>query len=323
MGKDMSYGRFDTYYSSDQVADVISSTYCQSNGDLRKVFAPWVACNGGGCQHTFELIYNKQSDSLMDLTRDSSVGRYGGSDVRTCRFEGTTTTFICYYVNYENAQGHTGSWVYSEDETPPLALPYYVFQQIVGGVSYEWRYWMLNDTGFGFNIAGRRTYGANSRDGLTWFNVELCDITYSRGSCGVVVPHLCHTFTFGSTIPAGFGVPWDFFTTPPNELVLNASCSATAVTAQIHKPFSIQHHYTYIQGYQWNSNFDRWEPFIYQCEGQVLSDAWCTTAASASLNPSHPFFIAFTCSWVNNQWKCGCRDPQCAQGFWQLQQFQP
>jgi hypothetical protein len=130
----------------------------------------------------------------------------------------------------------------------------------------------------------------------------------------------CDLFTAGYTIPQGFGVPWNVFN--PIELVLQTFCSATGVTAQIQKPSSIQYHYTYIQGHQWNSNISQWTPFTYQCDSQVLSGAWCTTDASASLNPAYPYFIAFTCSWINDTWKCGCRDQTCTTGYWQLQQFQ-
>jgi hypothetical protein len=156
--------------------------------------------------------------------------------------------------------------------------------------------------------------------GLTWLNVGLCDITYSRGSCGVVVPHLCHTFTFGSTIPEGFGVPWNV--SNPTELVFQTFCSAPGVAAQIHKPSSIQYHYTYITGYQWNSSIDQWSPFTYQCSQSLVANAWCPGNATATLNPSYPFFIGYTCGLVNGAWKCGCRDPACSQSFWQLQQFQ-
>ena len=135
----------------------------------------------------------------------------------------------------------------------------------------------------------------------------------------------CHLYTSASApspFPAGFGVPWNFFTTPTNELVLNASCSATGVTAQIHKPSSIQFHYTLTTGYQWNAGTSQWEQFTYSCSDALISGTWCPGNASKVLNPAHPFFIAHTCSWINNAWKCGCRDAACSQSLWQLQQFQ-
>ncbi len=167
LGTSMSYGRFDTYYSSSQVADTMSSRYCNNSGALKYVFAPWVACGTDGinCQNTFNKIYDSSSDSLIDVYQDPNVGTYGGSVPRTCRFGSDTATFTCYYVNYTNAQGYTGSWVFPASEQPcdqdnntaPLASPYYVFKHVdVYGNSYEYRYWMSDDTCFGFNIAAYR-----------------------------------------------------------------------------------------------------------------------------------------------------------------------
>jgi hypothetical protein len=157
---------------------------------------------------------------------------------------------------------------------------------------------------------------------------EIVPLHRNDGSEYIPVAGLpCHLYTPSSSstpspFTAGFGVPWNFFTRPPNELVLQASCSAAGVTAQIHKPSSIQSHLTYHQGYQWNAPANQWQYFFYTCTQPLIANVWCPDNATATLNLLHPFFIAYTCSLVNNQWKCGCRDEQCAQGFWQLQQFQ-
>ena len=132
----------------------------------------------------------------------------------------------------------------------------------------------------------------------------------------------CHLYTSPSE-PFPFissGVPWNVFN--PTELVLQAFCSATDVTAQIQKPSSIQYHYTYKEGHQWSTALQRWEAFTFTCTEPLLADTWCPGNASKSLNQANPFFIAYTCSWINNSWKCGCRDQSCTQTYWQLQQFQ-
>jgi hypothetical protein len=101
------------------------------------------------------------------------------------------------------------------------------------------------------------------------------------------------------------------------------------VTAQIHKPSSIQYHYTYHQGYQWNAAANQWQAFFYTCTQPLIANAWCPGNATATLNLLHPFFIGYACSWVipttggPAAWKCGCRGPACTTGYWQLQQFQP
>jgi hypothetical protein len=131
----------------------------------------------------------------------------------------------------------------------------------------------------------------------------------------------CDTITPGAAVPAGFGVPWNLFS-EEHEPVIQAFCFANGVMAQIQKPSSIQYHYTYIQGHQWDSSISQWTPITYQCDEPLIGDVWCNANASATLNPAYPFFIAYTCSWINNAWKCGCRDQACTQNFWQLQQFQ-
>jgi murein DD-endopeptidase MepM/ murein hydrolase activator NlpD len=136
--------------------------------------------------------------------------------------------------------------------------------------------------------------------------------------------HTCHQYTISShpfSSLDGFGVPWNVFTAT-SELILNAYCSVTRVTAQIHKPSSIPYQYTFTTGYQWNSSISQWTPIAYQCDEPLIEGVWCNANASATLDPAYPFFIAFACSWVNDTWKCGCRDATCSQSFWQLQQFQ-
>lgn len=183
MGSRASFGKFDSYNSGIVVAQNISSRYC-SNSSLSYVFAPWYGCNSSYCANTFSTIYVASTDSLTHMNRNTSVGRLGGSSSRSCRFAGSTSTFTCYYVNYNNAQGYTGSWVYNVNGTPPLALPFYVFRQNVNTTSYEWRVWIRPDTGFGSTLSAKRAYGASSRDGLAWSSsVGLCDVTYNRGNC--------------------------------------------------------------------------------------------------------------------------------------------
>lgn len=124
------------------------------------------------------------------------------------------------------------------------------------------------------------------------------------------------------TLPASFGSPYGFFTNPVAR-ILEAFCTAgnTTVTASITKPPSIQYHYTYHQGHQWNATTAQWEAFTFSCSEPLLGNAWCPANASKILNPSHAFFIAYTCSWINNAWKCGCRDSACTTPYWQLQRF--
>jgi hypothetical protein len=104
--------------------------------------------------------------------------------------------------------------------------------------------------------------------------------------------------------------------------VIKAYCNNGTVTARVTKPSSIQYHYTYTTGHQWNETTSRWDPVTFQCSGNVISNSWCTANAEVLVNATRPYVIAYTCTWVNNQWKCGCRDQSCSPSYWQLQKFQ-
>jgi len=58
-----------------------------------------------------------------------------------------------------------------------------------------------------------------------------------------------------------------------------------------------------------------------QCNGEKLWDAWCVGEATGVISAQSPYFAAYTCRrWIDNSWKCGCRDTQCAESLWQLQE---
>jgi hypothetical protein len=66
LGTDLSYGRFDTYYSSITVADFMSRRYCAVNGNVDMVFYPtWFACANGNCLTTFNRLYDAANISTQ------------------------------------------------------------------------------------------------------------------------------------------------------------------------------------------------------------------------------------------------------------------
>jgi hypothetical protein len=145
----------------------------------------------------------------------------------------------------------------------------------------------------------------------------MCQINGTFGiNVAATVP--CHLYAPGAAIPEGYGVPWDVFN--PTELELKAFCTNASVTAEVGPGSSTR--IVHTQGYQLNTATKQWEPFTYTCDAPLISGVWCPGNAAADLNPTHPSFIANTCSLVNNAWRCGCRDQACTQDFWQLQVFQ-
>ncbi len=124
----------------------------------------------------------------------------------------------------------------------------------------------------------------------------------------------CHLYSVGLAVPSGFGVPWDVFN--PSTLLLKAFCSASAISAQM-GPST----YVYHQGYTWNGT--KWTQQIFTCTGGAkVSNSWCPNTAEATLPTGTTYYVAYTCNFVNNTWKCGCRDTACTQNFWQLQKTQ-
>ena len=122
----------------------------------------------------------------------------------------------------------------------------------------------------------------------------------------------CHGYQNGSTIPSGFGMPWDLFN--PTTLLLKVFCGSQK-TAQM-GPAT----YIYHQGYAWNGT--QWIQQNFTCTGGAkVSNAWCPTSAQVTLPANTTFYAAYTCQYMNNQWKCGCRDTACTTNYWQLQKI--
>jgi pimeloyl-ACP methyl ester carboxylesterase len=123
----------------------------------------------------------------------------------------------------------------------------------------------------------------------------------------------CDTLHSGDSVAAGFGVPWNVF--DPNQLLLKAFCSSSSAIADV-GPTT----YVYNQGYAWTGS--TWQGVNFTCtNGALVSNAWCPNSASAPLPNNSTYYAAYTCNFVNNQWKCGCRDQACATPMWQLQKI--
>lgn len=181
LGTYLTIGKYNTVFSSRQVVRELANRYCSDNS-LSNVFNPWYACDSGRCADTYRQIYNGSSNELEHMSPDGSVGRFGGTQVRSCRYPGSSFTFTCYRVDWYNAGGYTANWTNNREGTPPLAKPYYIFRSVSNGTEYEWRVWMRQDTGYANSLGSRRNFGNNSRSGLVYSNnIGLCDV--DRGVC--------------------------------------------------------------------------------------------------------------------------------------------
>ncbi len=126
-----------------------------------------------------------------------------------------------------------------------------------------------------------------------------------------------NTLTSGTSIPTGYGAPYNLFTST-KELLVKASCTNSTATLTLGSPQT----YTYTSAYTWNGS--SWQKHTLTCLGRVVSSAWCAGEATAqtTLTENPTALLGYTCSWVNNTWKCGCSTTTCSTSQWQLQRIQ-
>jgi hypothetical protein len=247
-GTDLSVEKFNSISSSFQIALKMAGRYC-NDSSYYSIWAPFCACGSDGtcAPHNRDRCIPTATNIIngTPIQEDTSTESSGGIEMRTCSLPGQAQVFQCFYVKptVPPAQGYTGSpsgtpygWIsYPDATTLPLAKPFYVYKQWPDGSdghSYEWRYWMAEDTGFGQDFAARRQYGTWSKDKLCWISTSgstpascnlppsslgLCDVTASRGACGgscrAAVGQVgqsctsCHSLTLARNDSSGGGLP--------------------------------------------------------------------------------------------------------------------
>jgi hypothetical protein len=126
-----------------------------------------------------------------------------------------------------------------------------------------------------------------------------------------------------SSIPAGYGAPWDVFSA--NELLIAATCTTVSdATLNYGKGSALQ--YIYKTGHHYHAGMSGWSPINLTSSETLIASSWYPKTANTSLsgldltNTTH-YTLGYICTWTNNQWKCGCRDQACTQSYWQVQSF--
>lgn len=177
--------------AANKVAVEMKNRYCNASGtDAARraaAFAPWFACGGSNCESIYQSIYCSGSDTVCNITTLANPGGWGGMSSRTCRFRAdTSTSFNCWYVDINGAQGDTSVWKQDpktgSGSISPLTFAFYVWAD----GTKEVRDWIIDDTGYGREVRASRTLGANSRNGLDWKEpaAPLCETSPNhRGTC--------------------------------------------------------------------------------------------------------------------------------------------
>lgn len=170
------YNRVFTNTASEVAAAEIVYRYNSVSGsavDKRKyAWKPWYACGSTGatCESIYQTIYNGSTD-VISISRDNSVTRRGGMQIKTCYNVNTpSSTFTCYKYDAALAQGHKGSWYYTpyngSSTLEPVPLPFYSYYS---GTT-EFRHWLMSDTGYDNSKWAARAFGTNARISVNWYS---------------------------------------------------------------------------------------------------------------------------------------------------------
>ena len=132
----------------------------------------------------------------------------------------------------------------------------------------------------------------------------------------------CELLNSSSDVQIGFGAAYNTLSVA-KETLITADCASDFATITVGNGQNTQ--YVYKYAYIWKN--DKWEIIELSPLGTAL-DVWLIGKASINISLSaeelanENFLVAYICSWTGTNWKCGCRDAYCGQGYWQLQKFQ-
>jgi hypothetical protein len=134
-------------------------------------------------------------------------------------------------------------------------------------------------------------------------------------------PTECHIYDAQQPVREGWGAAYDVFSAE-QEVLLKAFCTPneTQITVGNNNPDT----YVYHLGGQWiNPQVQpQAQQLALQCSGEKQWGAWCVGEATGVISAQIEYFAAYICRKIDGSWKCGCRDKQCAEAFWQLQKVE-
>ncbi|QQS20917.1 MAG: hypothetical protein IPL87_05260 [Candidatus Moraniibacteriota bacterium] len=177
---------------------------------------------------------------------------------------------------------------------------------------------LSNGQSYTYHIRCQDTAGnANTTDFTVSFSVLSSTPTFSS----------CSTLTPSSSLPGGYGSPFDLFLS--NTPLVAAECTASDIhtlKATIGIPGN-QTRVSYTKGYWYNPGTSSWVEYTGACSG-TQNGNWCQGSTSATVTHANidttsaqtpVTFVGMTCSVQNGAWKCGCRDTSCSSFLWQVQ----
>jgi uncharacterized protein (TIGR03790 family) len=131
----------------------------------------------------------------------------------------------------------------------------------------------------------------------------------------------CHLLNSTTAIPGGYGAVFNVFSTN-KELLAKVLCDVSGVDVEVGSGLPAQ----YVYKYAYLLNGTNWEKITLSPVGSVSGD-WMIGKAKTRINLSparlaqENQLLVYTCTSINSQWKCGCKDSTCSTSNWQLQKF--
>jgi len=178
------------------------------------------------------------------------------------------------------------------------------------------------------NVSIGSVQGATQIAPMTWrvpangVAFVVLNTTPTVTSCSTISPATWGSVPGGN---AGYGAPYDVFTS--NVSLLKADCRTEDIHT-IQATLGVLGDTTrivYTKGYYYaNGN---WTQYTGICTGALNGD-WCQGSVSATITDPNlstasaaapAYFVGMTCSVQGGSWRCGCRDTNCANFYWQIQ----
>ncbi|TSC73499.1 MAG: hypothetical protein G01um101470_44 [Parcubacteria group bacterium Gr01-1014_70] len=158
----------------------------------------------------------------------------------------------------------------------------------------------------------------------------LVSILKAQENEGTALPQ-CGEYTSSTAVPAGYAAAYNPFN-PTEALLTRVLCTTSLMSLRAGRQNTVGATwpitYTYSRGYVYRDG-GPWQSITLAPRGiSTKVEEWINGAGehNESILSTDAgktiYFVAYTCQWINNAWKCGCRDATCAGStgnLWQLQ----
>lgn len=122
------------------------------------------------------------------------------------------------------------------------------------------------------------------------------------------------------SLPEGYGAPFNFFS-EAKEPTIRTICDETG--AYLSVGTGMDNEFIFHRGLEWRDG--SWKPLRLTGAKKAAGGQWIVGKAERFVDRRNTesqephFVLAYTCTWNDGAWRCGCRNEQCARPHWQLQ----